>query len=172
MKNFYLKKLGIALTVTTVIATVITGCRKNETPKTEEPTIKLQSYSKTPALVLKKPGFESLEVFSLFSSEDVFEQSPNYVFGGSADGAGTVKTADGNFVMMVNNEDNWSVSRITLDKNFKPVKGEYTLNSDGGQARSIAGKRQKSSMLMGLHSQGNGLCFVRGKGCTVTELRY
>jgi hypothetical protein len=41
--------------------------------------------------------------------------------------------------MMVNNEDNWSVSRITLDKNFKPVKGEYALNSDGGQARLCSG---------------------------------
>jgi hypothetical protein len=139
MKNFYIKKMGIALSATAIVAAGIAGCKKSETPKTEEPGIKLQSYSKTPALLLKKSGFENLELFSLFSSEDAFEQSPGFVFAGSADGAGAVKTADGNFVMMVNNEDNWSVSRITLDKNFKPVKGEYTLNSDGGQARLCSG---------------------------------
>jgi hypothetical protein len=143
MRNFYVKKIGIALTTLAVIAAGFAGCSKNDKDKTEVPTppasITLQNYSKTPALVLKKSGFENLEVFSLFSSEDSFEQSPNYVFGGSADGAGVIKTADGGFVMMVNNEDNWSVSRITLDKNFKPIKGEYSLNSDGGQARLCSG---------------------------------
>src|SRR5687767_1935485 len=117
MKNFYVQKFGIALIASAMIAAGIAGCKKSESPKVEEPGIKLQSYSKTPALVLKKAGFENLELFPLFSSEDAFEQSPGYVFAGSADGAGAVKTADGNFVMMVNNEDNWSVSRITLDKN-------------------------------------------------------
>ncbi len=139
MKKIYLKNMGIALTATALIAAGVAGCKKDNNKKTEEPGITLQSYSKTPALLLKKAGFENLEVYSLFSSEDVFEQSPSYVFGGSADGAGLVKTADGNYVMMINNEDNWSVSRITLDKNFKPVKGEYTLNSDGGQARLCSG---------------------------------
>lgn len=138
MKKNYFKTIGFALTGTAIIAAGVAGCKKDN-KKTEEPGITLQSYSKTPALLLKKAGFENLELFSLFSSEDVFEQSPNYVFGGSADGAGMIKNADGSFVMMINNEDNWSVSRITLDKNFKPVKGEYTLNSDGGQARLCSG---------------------------------
>src|SRR5690606_38920199 len=39
------------------------------------------------------------------------------------------------YIMLVNQEDNYSVSRITLDQTFKPVKGEYLLNSDGGQWR-------------------------------------
>lgn len=141
MKNLYTKKLSIALTTSAIIASgFITGCGKNNDGDNETATpIKLQSYSKTPALVLKKAGFENMDIFSLFSSEDVFEQSPNYTFGGSADGSGTIKTADGNFIMMVNNEDNYALSRITLDKNFKPVKGEYTLNSDAGQWRLCSG---------------------------------
>jgi len=141
MKKIYAKRLSIALTASAMVATgFISGCGKddNQTETTETPVV-LKSYSKTPALVMKKTGFENMEVFSLFSSEDVFEQSPNYVFGGSADGSGTIKMADGNFVMMVNNEDNYSVSRITLDKTFKPVKGEYALNSDAGQWRLCSG---------------------------------
>ena len=141
MKKIYAKRLSIALTASAMVATgFMAGCGKdgNQTETNETPVV-LKSYSKTPALVMKKAGFENMEVFSLFSSEDAFEQSPNYVFGGSADGSGTIKMADGNFVMMVNNEDNYSVSRITLDKTFKPIKGEYTLNSDAGQWRLCSG---------------------------------
>ncbi len=41
--------------------------------------------------------------------------------------------------MMVNNEDNYSVSKLFLDKNLKPVRGEYALNSDGGTWRLCSG---------------------------------
>ena len=56
------------------------------------------------------------------------------MFGGSADGSGLMKQGDV-YHLVVNHEDNFAVSRITLDKTFKPVKGEYILNSDGGQWR-------------------------------------
>jgi len=142
MKNLFTKKTAFALTGPAIaMAIVIAGCKKNNNGD-DEPTnpIVLKNYSKTPALVLKKAGFESMEVFSLFSSEDAFEQSPGYVFGGSADGAGTIKNPDGSgYIMMVNNEDNWSLSRITLDNTFKPVKGEYSLNSDAGRWRLCSG---------------------------------
>lgn len=140
MKNFYAKRFSLALAATAIVtAGFITGCSDDNEEVIDENPVVLKNHSATPALLLKKTGFESLEFFSLFSSEDKFEQSPNYVFGGSADGAGTIKTDDGSFVMMVNNEDNYSVSRITLDKTFKPVKGEYTLNSDAGQWRLCSG---------------------------------
>lgn len=121
---------------------IVVSCNKkdNNSSGGNIKPVTLQNYSKTPALVSKKAGFENMEVFSLFSSEDVFEQSPNYTFGGSADGSGTIKNPDGSgYIMMVNNEDNWSLSRITLDKNFKPVKGEYALNSDAGRWRLCSG---------------------------------
>lgn len=140
MKNLFTKRTAYALTGSViVVAAAIVGCKKNK-DDVPDTSIVLKSYSKTPALVLKKAGFENMEVFSLFSSEDVFEQSPGYVFGGSADGSGTIKNPDGSgYIMMVNNEDNWSLSRITLDNNFRPVKGEYSLNSDAGRWRLCSG---------------------------------
>jgi hypothetical protein len=97
----------------------------------------LKNHSVTPALLKKLPGFQNLELFTMISSEDSL---PNFRFGGSADGAGFLRAADGNgYVMLVNNEDNYSVSKLYLDKNLKPVKGEYALNSDGGQWRLCSG---------------------------------
>lgn len=98
-------------------------------------TVLGKNQSVTPVLLKKHAGFEKLELFSLISSDDVLAESPNYVFGGSADGAGLLKNEDGTFTFLVNQEDNFSVSRITLDKTFKPVKGEYLLNSKGGTWR-------------------------------------
>jgi hypothetical protein len=93
-----------------------------------------KNTSVTPPLVKKLPGFEYLKITSVIGSDDTLELSPNFRFGGSADGAGLLK--DGNYYqLIVNHEDNFSVSRITLDKKLKPVKGEYILNSDGGQWR-------------------------------------
>ena len=77
--------------------------------------VQLQNYSITPALVKKLAGFEATEVFSLISSEDKLIASPSYTFGGSADGAGLLKLTDG-YALVVNHEDNYSVSRVTLDK--------------------------------------------------------
>ena len=59
----------------------------------------------------------------MVGSDDKLEQSPNYVFGGSADGAGLFKNTDGTFAYLVNHEDNFAVSRITFDKTLKPIKG-------------------------------------------------
>lgn len=100
-----------------------------------ESEVVLADQSVTPVLLKKKSGFEKLALYSLLTSDDVLPQSPNFVFGGSADGSGLLKNADGTFTFLVNNEDNFSVSRITLDKTFKPVKGEYLLNSNGGTWR-------------------------------------
>lgn len=95
----------------------------------------LEDQSVTPVLLKKQAGFEDLEMYSLLTSDDVLPESPSFVFGGSADGAGLLKNVDGTFTFLVNNEDNFAVSRITLDKTFKPVKGEYLLNSNGGTWR-------------------------------------
>lgn len=110
------------------------GCSDDDSNGTTGNSVELTNRSVTPALLKAQGEFSSVEVFSLFSSDDTFEQSPSFIFGGSADGAGWVKTADG-YVMLVNNEDNFSVSRITFDQTLKPVKGEYLLNSDDGQWR-------------------------------------
>ncbi len=118
------------MTASLAVALLVGSCSKdNSTPASE---VVLKNHSATPAFVKKQAGFENLEIFSLIGSDDRLEQSPNFVFGGSADGSGMLKNTDGTFTMLVNHEDNFAVSRITLDKTFKPVKGEYILNSDGG----------------------------------------
>lgn len=90
-------------------------------------------HSVTPALV--KNVMPGVQVSTLLSSDDVLPGSPGWVFGGSSDGAGLLRNPDGTFSLLVNNEDNWSVSRITLDATFTPVAGEYVVNSDNGMSR-------------------------------------
>lgn len=97
-------------------------------------TFEFKSHSVTPPLVIKKPGFENLEVASLISSADELRESPEFVFGGSADGSGLLKEGRG-YALIVNHEDNFAVSRIILNGRFEPIKGEYIMNSDGGQWR-------------------------------------
>lgn len=136
-----LMKINSTLIAVTALAAVsFYACDKNDNKNEPNPQIEFKNHSATPALIKKQAGFENVEVYSLFSSEDAFSQSPGYVFGGSADGSGTIKNPNGEgYVMLVNNEDNYSLSKITFDKTFKPVKGEYVLNSDAGQWRLCSG---------------------------------
>lgn len=105
----------------------------NEETTTDTPKVELKNHSVTPALVKGLPS--GVEVYSIVSSDDKLAESASFIFGGSADGAGLLKNSDGTFTFIVNHEDNYSVSRVTFDNTFKPVKGEYVLNSDGGQWR-------------------------------------
>ncbi|MDR6760526.1 hypothetical protein J2Y38_000705 [Flavobacterium sp. 2755] len=119
-----------------ILGSVLTSCNDNDSKdETETTSVVLKDQSVTPSLLKAQVGFENLKIYSLFSSDDVFPDSPKYIFGGSADGSGLLKNTDGTFTFLVNNEDNFSVSRITLDKTFKPTKGEYLLNSSGGTWR-------------------------------------
>lgn len=93
----------------------------------------LVNRSNTPVLVKSLPA--GVTATSLFSSDDTLPQSPAYVFGGSADGSGLLKNADGTYTLLVNNEDNFAVSRVTLDETLRPLKGEYVLNSSAGRWR-------------------------------------
>ncbi|GAB3938217.1 hypothetical protein [Larkinella terrae] len=116
-------------------ALALAGCHKEEKGGSAptQTDVVLKTHSITPPLVKKLPGFESLEIFPLVSSEDKLEQSPNFVLGGQPDGAGILKnpTGDG-YVLITNHEMIRSVSRVYLDKTFKPVKGEYILDAEGG----------------------------------------
>jgi hypothetical protein len=121
-----------------VVAGVLLGvaaCADRTEPGVVQSDVVLKNQSVTPVLAKLMPGFEKVELYSLISSDDTLKQSPSYVFAGSADGEGLLKNTDGTYTMLVNHEDNFAVSRLTLDKTFKPVKGEYLLNSDGSQWR-------------------------------------
>ena len=114
-------------------ATVLAAC-SGDSPTAAEPSkVVLANRSVTPALL--KSLTSGVEIYSLVGSDDVLPQSPSFIFGGSADGAGLLKNADGTFTMLVNHEDNFAVSRITLDATFKPVKGDYVVNSTAGKYR-------------------------------------
>lgn len=143
-KKHVLSSIRISALATFTAAGIFTSCQ-TDLANTDQVNagpegITLANHSNIPALVKKLNGFENLETYALIGSEDVLRDSKDFVFGGSADGSGLVKKLDGSgYFMMVNHEDNYSVSRITFDKTFKPVKGEYALNSDAGQWRLCSG---------------------------------
>ena len=135
MKQNITKQIVLSCFIATVALSY--SCNKNEKPEVVKDKLALENYSVTPPLVKKLDGFTDLQVYSLISSDDEFA---NFRFGGSADGSGFLKSHDDDgYTMLVNNEDNFSVSRLHLDKNLKPLGGEYVLNSDGGQWRLCSG---------------------------------
>ncbi len=87
-----------------------------------------ENKSSLEPLVALKPQFNFVEAYSLISSTDVLENG--YRFVGAADGAGFLEdpNSDG-YLYIVNSEDDYAVSRIELDANLTPVKGEWLLNS-------------------------------------------
>lgn len=100
----------------------------------ETPTrVILQNRSVTPALV--RSLVAGVDIYTLVGSDDVLSNSPTFRFGGSADGAGLLKNTDGTFTALVNHEDNFAVSRIRFDSTFKPISGDYIVNSTAGKYR-------------------------------------
>ncbi len=95
--------------------------------------VALANQSVTPALL--KSLVPGVEIFSLISSDDRLAGSPNFVFGGSADGASFSRNTDGSFSALVNHEDNFAVSRIRFDAALKPISADYVVNSDAGRYR-------------------------------------
>ncbi len=101
--------------------------------KSPSKRIKIKDYSVNPSLVKSLPGFSSVKINTLISSDDQLANSPDFVFGGQPDGAGMLKNPEGKgFIMINNHEILRSVSRVYLDESFKPVEGEYIVNGDGG----------------------------------------
>lgn len=98
--------------------------------------IKFANHSKEQAFVYAMPGFEDLTINTLISSSDELSGTPNFVFAGQPDGMGIMKdpNSDG-YLMITNHEITQSVSRVYLDKTFKPFKGEYIVNGIGGMTR-------------------------------------
>lgn len=132
------KTLAIALASFVAAAITISACKndKHDVTGPEVNPIALQDFSVNPSLLKTMSGFENLKITTLISSDDVLPESPNFIFGAQPDGAGIMKNPSGEgFIMINNHEILQSVSRVYLDKNFKPVKGEYIVDSDGGMTR-------------------------------------
>ncbi|VXC08034.1 Phosphatase [Flavobacterium sp. 9AF] len=152
MKKNFKSLLLLALSLT-VLSCNDDDNSSNET--TEQVTLK--NHSETEAYLSKKAGFENLEIYSLLSSEDQLEQSPNFVYGSMADGMGLMKMNDGTFTLINNIEAHYSIARITFDKTFKPIKGEYILN-----ALATTGTAQCSGSLITPEEHGFGPLFLSG----------
>jgi len=109
---------------------------KSPASRKANPQISFEPKSVTPLLAKMMPGFGSVEMYSLISSEDKLPESPFFVFGAQPDGMGFLKNPDGaGYVMITNHEIQRSVSRVYLNKNLQPQKGEYIVDGDGGMWR-------------------------------------
>jgi hypothetical protein len=89
--------------------------------------------SVTPALL--KDLAAGVRAYPLVGSDDALPGSPGYVFGGSADGMGILRGGDGEYTLLVNHENNFAVSRITLDDQLRPVKADYAIQSHWSRFR-------------------------------------
>ena len=123
-------------------ASIFSACNKiwDKFPGHNKPgdndDIVLKNYSVTPSLVKMFPAFNSVGINTLISSDDVLAGSPEFIYGAQPDGAGLIENPNGKGYILINNHEILrSVSRVYLDKNFKPVKGEYIVDADGGQWR-------------------------------------
>lgn len=131
-------KIGMTLFV---LSTLLFGaCKKNNDNNTDEenpnPDFEIVDRSVNPSLVKSLTGFEDLKINTLISSDDVLSESPGFIFGAQPDGAGILKNPDGTGYIMINNHEILqSVSRVYLDNELKPLKGEYIVDSDGGMTR-------------------------------------
>lgn len=116
-------------------AMTLSGCIKDHVTGPVDPA-KLVDRSVNPSLIKSMPGFEDLKITTLISSDDQLQDSPGFVYGAQPDGGAFMKNPNGDGYVMVNNHEIlFSVSRVYLDKDLKPVKGEYIVDAEGGQWR-------------------------------------
>jgi hypothetical protein len=129
------KTVAFAIAAFVTAAIAITACRKDNT-EVPDTTLELKDYSVNPSLIKTLSGFENVKITTLISSDDVLPGSPDFVYGAQPDGAGMMKDPNGDgYIMITNHEILFSVSRVYLDKNLKPIKGEYIVDAAGGKMR-------------------------------------
>ena len=135
-------KFNYRVTAATVsLALCFAGCNKLKEyfpghGNPGESDVILKDYSVNPALVKMFPAYNNVGINTLISSDDVLPESPSFIFGAQPDGAALLKDPSGKgYVLIDNHEILRGVSRVYLDKYFKPVKGEYIVDGDGGQWR-------------------------------------
>lgn len=125
------KKLMPLVLLTAALAAA--SCKKKDKTDNTNTDIVFENRSVNPALAFTMPGFEGVTINTLISSDDVLPNSPSFVFGAQPDGAALLKDPNGDgYIMLNNHEILRSVSRVYLDKTFKPVKGEYIVDGVGG----------------------------------------
>ncbi|CAG5067633.1 hypothetical protein DYBT9623_00354 [Dyadobacter sp. CECT 9623] len=117
-------------------AMTFSGCSLKDHGDVPVDSSKLIDRSVNPSLLKSLPGFEDLKITTLISSDDKLADSPDFIYGAQPDGGAFVKNPNGEGYVMINNHEIlFSVSRVYLDKELKPVKGEYIVDAEGGQWR-------------------------------------
>lgn len=129
------------------------------------------SVSKTPNFLKVTNNFVGLKITPILSSEDIIPNSPDFVYGSMADGAGLLPEADGTFTLINNIEADYSIARIKLNKNLRPVSAEYILN-----AKATGETAQCSGSMISPEEHGFGPLYLSGgewggssKGVFVTD---
>ena len=171
-----MKENYVLLSLLLVVSTLV-GCHdKVDTPDTPNGINKpdASSYlasSKTPNFLKVTGQFSHLKITPILSSEDTIPNSPNFVYGSMADGAGLLAEADGTFTLINNIEADYAIARIKLNDKLKPVSGEYILN-----AKATAKTAQCSGSLITPLEHGFGPLYLSGgewggssKGVFATE---
>ncbi len=108
------------------------SCKKDDDVPPNPPVtsvIEFKNHSELPVYLKLAPEFSDVKIYNILSSSDVLPESPEFVYGSMADGAGLLKNDDGTFTMINNIEADYSIASIKLDKTFKPVSGSYILSS-------------------------------------------
>lgn len=115
------------------------------------------SSSKTPNFLKVTSEFSNLKISPILSSEDVIPNSPDFVYGSMADGAGLLAEDDGTFTLINNIEADFSIARIKLNKDLRPISGEYILN-----AQATAYTAQCSGSMITQEEHGFGPLYLSG----------
>ena len=119
-----------------LVAMMMSCSDNNKQEVIEDSKVVLKNYSVNEALMKALPGFETLEITTLISSDDKLAETPNFVFGAQPDGASLIKNPTGSGYILINNHEiTQSVSRVYLDETLKPVKGDYIVDAAGGMTR-------------------------------------
>ena len=112
----------------------------------------------TPANLLKLGGaFASAELEVIMSSEDQIKGSPDFVYGSMADGAGLLRHNDTSFILINNIEADYSIARVILNKDLRPLFGEYIVD-----ANATAFTAQCSGSLITPEEHGFGPLYLSG----------
>ena len=162
-----LKHISLLLTVCCLFT-----CNNDDDNNTEQPNqVELRSHSQSPVLLKLEPEFSGVNIYNFLSSEDQLDDTPNFVYGSMADGAGLLKNSDNTYTLINNIEADYSIARVTLDETFKPIAGEYILN-----AAATAATAQCSGSLITIEEHGFGPLYLSGgewggasKGVFVTD---
>jgi hypothetical protein len=115
------------------------------------------AVSKSPSLLKVTNDFVNLKITPLLSSEDVIPNTPDFVYGSMADGAGLINNGDDTFTLINNIEADYAIARILLNKNLRPYHGEHILN-----AIATAETAQCSGTLISNAEHGFGPLYLSG----------